>query len=103
RSQAEQWIRAGRVTVAGRPCSDPERRTALGATDIAVDGRLVGIQAPVYLALNKPRGLVTTRDDERGRGTVYDCLVDTGAPWIAPVGRLDQASEGLLLFSNDSA
>lgn len=103
RSQAEQWIRAGRVSVAGRPCRDPERRTALGATDIAVDGQPVGAAAPVYLMLNKPRGLVTTRSDERGRGTVYECLADAGAPWIAPVGRLDQASEGLLLFSNDSA
>ncbi len=53
--------------------------------------------------LNKPRGLVTTRRDERGRGTVYDCLEGAGLPWVGPVGRLDQASEGLLLFSNDSA
>jgi 23S rRNA pseudouridine2605 synthase len=53
--------------------------------------------------LNKPRGLVTTRNDERGRATVYQCLADASLPWLAPVGRLDKASEGLLLFTNDSA
>lgn len=55
------------------------------------------------LMLNKPRGLVTTRSDERGRPTVYQCLpaADVDVPWLAPVGRLDQASEGLLLFCND--
>ena len=56
--------------------------------------------------LNKPRGLVTTATDERGRATVYRCFDGThldgqGLGWIAPVGRLDKASEGLLLFSND--
>jgi 23S rRNA pseudouridine2605 synthase len=52
--------------------------------------------------LNKPRGLVTSAADERGRSTVYQCLEGAGLPWLAPVGRLDKASEGLLLFSNDS-
>jgi len=51
--------------------------------------------------LNKPRGLVTTARDERGRDTVYRCFDGTDFGWIAPVGRLDKASEGLLLFSND--
>ena len=51
--------------------------------------------------LNKPRGLVTTRSDEQGRETVYSCLTGVDLPWLAPVGRLDKASEGLLLFSND--
>lgn len=102
RSQAEQWIRAGRVKVGGRVCLDPERRTALDASDIVVDNGHAEASEPVYLMLNKPRGLVTTRADERGRGTVYDCLGEMGVPWLAPVGRLDQASEGLLLFTNDS-
>ena len=53
--------------------------------------------------LNKPRGLVTTAQDERGRDTVYRCLDGAGLPWLAPVGRLDKTSEGLLLFSNDPA
>ncbi|MBX3727472.1 MAG: rRNA pseudouridine synthase [Xanthomonadales bacterium] len=103
RSQAEALVRAGRVSVAGRVCTDPERRTALDADDLAIDGLALAPPAPVYLALNKPRGLVTSRSDERGRDTVYACLADAGLPWLAPVGRLDRASEGLLLFSNDSA
>lgn len=53
--------------------------------------------------LNKPRGLVTTRSDEKGRDTVYRCFEGTGLPFVAPVGRLDRASEGLLLFTNDTA
>jgi 23S rRNA pseudouridine2605 synthase len=53
--------------------------------------------------LNKPRGLVTTARDERGRDTVYRCFDGADIGWIAPVGRLDKASEGLLLFTNDPA
>jgi len=51
--------------------------------------------------LNKPRGLVTTARDEKGRATVYSCFAGADLPWVAPVGRLDKASEGLLLFSNE--
>jgi 23S rRNA pseudouridine2605 synthase len=50
--------------------------------------------------MNKPRGVVTTASDEKGRETVYAALKAT--PWVAPVGRLDKASEGLLLLTNDS-
>jgi len=53
------------------------------------------------LMLNKPRGLVTTARDEKGRDTVYRCFADAALPWLAPIGRLDKASEGLLLFCND--
>ncbi len=104
RTEAQRLVLAGRVRVDGRVCRDPERRTAVDSATIEVDGRpLASSDATFrYLMLNKPRGLVTTRSDERGRATVYDCLVDAGAGWLAPVGRLDQASEGLLLFSNDS-
>lgn len=70
--------------------------------DIQVDGVRAQTADRIYLALNKPRGLVTTARDEKQRATIYDCLRDLQLPWIAPVGRLDQASEGLLLLSNDS-
>lgn len=102
RSEAERWVRAGRVSVGGRICTDPERRTRVDERDLRVDGRLVSATGFVYVMLHKPRGLVTTRSDEHGRPTVYDALSGADLPWLAPVGRLDQASEGLLLFSNDS-
>ncbi len=55
----------------------------------------------LYLMLNKPRGTVTTASDEKGRETVY-AFLNAALPWVAPVGRLDKASEGLLLLTNDS-
>ena len=61
----------------------------------------VGKAPAVYIVMNKPRGLVTTASDEKRRKTIYD-LLDIGAPWVGPVGRLDKASEGLLLLTNDS-
>jgi 23S rRNA pseudouridine2605 synthase len=101
RSQAEELIRAGRVRLNGVARRDPETPVNIGRDHIEVDGHAVGTPKRIYLAMNKPRGLVTTTSDEKGRGTVYSCLPQ-GLPWIAPVGRLDKASEGLLLFSNDS-
>ncbi len=101
RSEAERWIAAGRVGVEGRTVRDAERRTRADAR-ITVDGREVTAIAPRYLALNKPRGLITSAADEHGRDTVYALLAAAGLPWLAPVGRLDRASEGLLLMSNDS-
>lgn len=103
RSQAEVLIRAGRVTVDGRCERNPERATDAARERIAVDGERVLAAARVYLALNKPRGVVTTAADERGRDTVYALLESAGLPWLGPVGRLDKASEGLLLLSNDTA
>ncbi|WP_290886213.1 pseudouridine synthase [Arenimonas sp.] len=103
RTQAAEWVRAGRVAVNGRPVADPEHPVRQGLDRVTVDGAPLGASARVYLALNKPRGLVTTARDERQRDTVYACLAGSGLPWLAPVGRLDQASEGLLLMSNDPA
>jgi len=68
---------------------------------VEVDGERVVSAEFVYLAMNKPRGIVTTASDEKGRETVYDCLPEN-LPWVGPVGRLDKASEGLLLLTNDS-
>ncbi len=103
RTQAAAWVAAGRVAVNGRIVRDPEFPVRQGVDAVVVDGRPLAAEAPVYLALNKPRGLVTTASDERGRDTVYRCLEGAGLPWLAPVGRLDQASEGLLLMCNDPA
>jgi 23S rRNA pseudouridine2605 synthase len=103
RAEAARWVRAGRVAVNGSVVNDPEFPVRQGVDRIAVDGREPAAADRVVIMLNKPRGLVTTASDERGRDTVYRCLEGAGLPWLAPVGRLDQASEGLLLFTNDPA
>ncbi|MCC6231912.1 MAG: rRNA pseudouridine synthase [Verrucomicrobiales bacterium] len=126
RSVAFGLIHAGRVRVNGIVCRDPERPTDPERDAIQVEDERVAAVEWVYLMLNKPRGLVTTTRDEKGRRTVYECL--SGPPWssnetgkealsaasgtskepgvnlrgVMPVGRLDQASEGLLLFTNDT-
>jgi 23S rRNA pseudouridine2605 synthase len=101
RTQAAAWVRDGRVSVNGRPVRDPEFPVSIDTDKVSVDGRQLDSVDRVYLMLNKPRGLLTTAADEKARDTVYDCFAGSGLPWIAPVGRLDKASEGLLLFSND--
>ncbi|MBT9368978.1 pseudouridine synthase [Rhizobium sp. CSW-27] len=102
RSQAEALVAAGRVTVDGRIVRDTEHWVELGLSQIAVDGRAVEAERHVYLMLNKPRGLVTTRHDPEGRPTVFACLEGQDHAHLSPVGRLDKASEGLLLFTNDT-
>ena len=104
RSQATELIRAGRVTLNRATRRDPETPVRSDQDQIAVDGEIVRAAKCVYLVMNKPRGLFTTASDEKGRKTIYSILKGGGdaLPWIAPVGRLDKASEGLLLVTNDS-
>jgi 23S rRNA pseudouridine2605 synthase len=103
RTQAAQWVREGCVRVNGKVVHDPEFPVRQNVDRIEIDGREPAAAERVVLMLNKPRGLVTTTRDEKGRDTVYRCLEGADVPWIAPVGRLDKASEGLLLFCNDPA
>jgi len=103
RSEAERLIRDGRVQLDGRTIRDPEHPADLQCAVVEIDGVAPPIVVPRHLMLNKPRGLLTTLRDERGRDTVYRCFDGAGLGHIAPVGRLDKASEGLLLFSNDPA
>ncbi|HEX4784064.1 MAG TPA: pseudouridine synthase [Candidatus Sulfotelmatobacter sp.] len=104
RQQAALLIRAGRVRINSNVRRDPETPVHLPQDRILVDGRAVEPQRKIYLIMNKPRGLVTTASDEKGRATIYEVLENVGEslPWLAPVGRLDKASEGLLLLTNDS-
>jgi 23S rRNA pseudouridine2605 synthase len=101
RSQGEKLAREGRVRVDGKIVRDPEF-PIVGHERIEVDGAGTASAAPVYIAMNKPRGIVVSASDERGRDTVYALIEGAGLPWIGPVGRLDKASEGLLLLSNDT-
>jgi len=101
RSQATKLIEDGRVRLNGTTSRNPEAPVRLGIDQIRVDDGTLQPEAKVYLILNKPRGVVTSASDEKGRETVYAYLPE-GLPWVAPIGRLDKASEGLLLLTNDS-
>lgn len=101
RSEAFELIRAGRVRLKGALTKNPEAPVRLGKDRIEVDGVEVVRAEKVYWMMNKPRSVVTTAEDEKGRETVYAKL-PAGLPWMGPVGRLDKASEGLLLFTNDT-
>ena len=100
RTQAWEWVRAGEVQVDGQVVTDPLTWVDLDRQRITRGGRAVPPAPPLTLALHKPRGVVTTRKDERGRRTVYD-LLPPGLPWVFPAGRLDADSEGLLILTND--
>ncbi len=101
RSHAAELIRAGRVSLNGVEQRDPETPVRMGSDRVAVDGKLAVVARKIYFMMNKPRGLITTASDERARETVYGSLRGD-LPWVGPVGRLDKASEGLLLLTNDS-
>jgi 23S rRNA pseudouridine2605 synthase len=110
RSDAAELIRAGRVSLNGKIRRDPKTPVSGSSARIMVDGKSVEAHQKIYLMMNKPRGVITTASDEKGRDTVYALLnkdstkeIDLPKPsWVAPVGRLDKASEGLLLLTNDS-
>ena len=100
RRKADEMIAAGRVTI-------NEKTATLGSdvTDndkVAVDGNAIGNAAPslVYYVMNKPKGVVCTMSDDRGRKTVADLLPE-GIGRVFPVGRLDYDTEGLLILTND--
>jgi 23S rRNA pseudouridine2605 synthase len=92
------------VTLNGAIRRDPETPVHIERHQIKVDHLAIKAAKNTYLIMNKPRGLVTTASDEKGRDTIYSLFADRGEslPWLAPVGRLDKASEGLLLLTNDS-
>jgi 23S rRNA pseudouridine2605 synthase len=102
RGQAWVWIRAGEVKVDGCIVTDPLTWVDLDRQRITRHDRDAPPSAgSLTLALHKPRGVVTTRRDERGRRTVYD-LLPPGLPWMFPAGRLDVDSEGLLILTTDA-
>ena len=101
RSQARVLIEAGRVTVDGGIVTNPSMRLTPERVTIAIDGAQSDVAAPLTIVLHKPRGYVTTRSDPEGRKTVYDLLEDVPSR-VVPVGRLDLATSGLLILTNDT-
>lgn len=102
RRKAEEAVAAGRVTVNGRPCALGQKANPKKDV-IALDGKRLQPkerQQKLYLMLYKPRGYVSTLSDELGRRCVAELIANAPAP-VYPIGRLDRASEGLLLFTND--
>lgn len=102
RSRAAELIRMGKVSVNRAVRKNPEFPVVLGKDILVMDDESINAAKHVYLMLNKPRGLVTTASDEQGRDTVFTCFEGAKLPHLSPVGRLDKASEGLLLFTNDN-
>src|SRR5512143_2287642 len=102
RRGAERLMLEGRVTVNGEIARELGTKADLATDDVRVDGvRVKAPKGPVYLVLNKPRGVVTTRQDPEGRRTVMDLVPPV--PGLFPVGRLDVTTEGLILLTNDGA
>lgn len=101
RTQAREWILAGRVWVDGRVVRDPLRAVVPEKIALQIDGEAPEQAEWRMILFHKPRGVVTTRKDEQGRKTVYDVLGANEAK-LMPVGRLDLATSGLLLLTNDN-
>ncbi|MGE5347121.1 MAG: pseudouridine synthase [Acidithiobacillales bacterium] len=104
RRAAEKLILEGRVTVNGQVVTVLGTKADLASDHVKVDGKLVRLPSVHrYVLLNKPRGLVVTRDDPAGRPTIFGLLGGRVPGRLVPVGRLDTESEGLLLLTDDGA
>jgi pseudouridine synthase len=101
RTDARSWIGAGRVAVNGKVIQTPDHWVDLDRDRVALDGKPVTEQKKMYLLLYKPTGYLTTYRDPENRPTVYDLIADV-EQWVAPVGRLDLDTSGLLLMTNDN-
>jgi 23S rRNA pseudouridine2605 synthase len=102
RAITRTWIAEGRVKVNGKVVRNPDHWVESGKDAVHFDGRPVRSEKKVYIALNKPTGVVTSHGDKRNRVTVYDYLKKLDR-WVFPVGRLDMDTSGLLILTNDTA
>lgn len=102
RSEARSWIHARRVRVNGRVVENPDHWVDLKRDKILFDDQPLAAAEKRYILLYKPKGYITTYGDPEKRPTVYDLIADAGT-WVAPVGRLDLDTSGLLILTNDTA
>lgn len=101
RSQVKQLLKAGRVTVDGKPEKDPGRKIDPAANAVQLDGSAMGGYARRVVMMNKPMGYVTATEDAKEK-TVMELLPEQMRHWdLKPIGRLDKQTEGLLLLTND--
>jgi 23S rRNA pseudouridine2605 synthase len=101
RATTRDWIADGRVKVNGRVVRNPDHWVETGRDAVHFDGRPIRAEKKIYIALNKPTGVVTSHGDKRDRPTVYDYVKKLDR-WVFPVGRLDMDTSGLLIFTNDT-
>jgi 23S rRNA pseudouridine2605 synthase len=101
RTASVEYIRAGRLKVNGKVERDPERWVWPERDVVHLDGKRLRPVPRTYLLLYKPKGVITSHGDPDGRKTIYDLLGVSGR-WVAPVGRLDKDTSGLLLLTNDT-
>lgn len=101
RTAAREAILMGRLRVNGRVVRDPDLWVRPGIDAVQLDGNRLKAARRIYLLFYKPKGVITSHGDPAGRKTVYDCL-DESVRWLAPVGRLDKDTSGLLLLTNDT-
>jgi len=101
RTTTRRWIAEGRVKVNGRIVRNPDHWVESGKDAVHFDGRPIRREKKIYLAFNKPAGVVTSHRDGKNRPTVYDFVKELGR-WVFPIGRLDMDTSGLLIFSNDT-
>ncbi len=101
RREAGRMVKEGRVQINGKVVDNPATQVDESKDHVRVNGKLITkLQPPVYLMLNKPAGVVTTRSDPQGRQTVFD-FIERVKCRVEPIGRLDYDVTGLLLFTND--
>jgi pseudouridine synthase len=101
RTDARSWIGAGRVRVNGKVVQTPDRWVNPSRDRVTLDGQPLSHSERTYILLYKPKGYITTYRDPEQRPTVYELIKDAGT-WLAPVGRLDLDTSGLLLLTNDT-
>jgi len=101
RTTTREWIQQGRVKVNGRVIRNPDHWVESAKDTVHLDGLKIREEKKIYVALNKPTGVVTSFGDNRNRPTVYDYLSKLDR-WVFPVGRLDMDTSGLLILTNDT-